>query len=242
MMLIMANAVLMGLKDYLDKDNTISPVNKFIVKSDPYFNFFIYMEFVLKAIAMGLSAGENGYFGDSWNHLDFFVVVTSAVNDIVPLIIGDQKGGGGMKALRSVRLMRPLKLLRTIPSIRVLLSTLLGSIGSLGGIMTVAMFFFLIFAILGVTLWKGKVHFRCYLTEFPENGEWELLPDFFELCSDVNSCPVDPVKSFCGSRFIQAQNGTTFNNPDLWIDTDFEEFNYGITNFDNVGSAFIAIF
>jgi hypothetical protein len=143
---------------------------------------------------------------------------------------------------RSVRLMRPLKLLRTIPSIRVLLSTLLGSIGSLGGIMTVAMFFFLIFAILGVTLWKGKVHFRCYLTEFPENGEWELLPDFFELCSDVNSCPVDPVKSFCGSRFIQAQNGTTFNNPDLWIDTDFEEFNYGITNFDNVGSAFIAIF
>lgn len=28
----------------------------------------------------------------------------------------------------------------------------------------------------------------------------------------------------------------------LWIDTNIEEFNFGITNFDNVGSAFLTIF
>jgi hypothetical protein len=156
--LILFNAVLMGLKDYLDKENK-TPINKFIKASDPYFNIFIYLEFILKATAIGLSFdAERGYFGDTWNWLDFFVVATSAVNDIVPLIIGDQGGGGGMKALRSVRLMRPLKLLRGIPSIRLLISTLLASVSSLGGIMGVAGFFFLIFAILGVTLWEGKIH------------------------------------------------------------------------------------
>lgn len=238
-MLIMANAILMGMKDYLDKDNTRSEVNKFIVKSDAYFNFFIYLEFVLKAIGMGLSMNDNGYFGDSWNWLDAFVVVTSAINDITPLILGDTQGGGGMKALRSVRLMRPLKLLRGIPSIRLLISTLLASVGSLGGIMTVAMFFFLIFAILGVTLWKGKIHYRCYLTEFPVDGEWELLPDYYQLCGSNNQCPSG---SFCGSRFVEFEKGTRFNDPDLWVDTNIEELNYGINNFDNIGSAFITIF
>lgn len=29
---------------------------------------------------------------------------------------------------------------------------------------------------------------------------------------------------------------------DLWSDTDIEELNFGITNFDNVGNAFLSIF
>ena len=188
----------MGCKDYLDSENT-TPINKFIKLSDPYFNFFIYLEFILKAIAMGLSSDEKGYFGDTWNWLDFFVVMVSAVNDILPLIVGDQGGGGGMKALRSVRLMRPLKLLRGIPSIRILISTLLSSVTSLGGIMGVAMFVFLIFAILGVTLWKGKIHYRCYLGDEPPEGlDWELTPELSDLCSSYSPCPSG---SFCGSRY-----------------------------------------
>jgi hypothetical protein len=200
------------------------------------------LEFLLKAITMGTSFGEKAYFGDTWNWLDFFVVVTSAVNDIMPLIFGDQGGGGGMKALRSVRLMRPLKLLRSVPSIRVLIQTLLASVGSLGGIMGVAGFFFLIFAILGVTLWKGKIHYRCYQTKFPVDGEWELTPDHTELCGSYAACPA---ASWCGSRFEQFnEDGTRypFNDPDLWVDTNIEELNYGITNFDDVASAFITIF
>lgn len=199
MALILLNAVLMGMKDYLDKENT-TPINKFIKFTDPFFNFFVYFEFVLKAIGMGLSFEERGFFGDSWNWLDFFVVLVTAANDILPLIMGDQGGGGGMKTLRSVRLMRPLKLLRGIPSIRILISTLLSSVGSLGGIMGVAMFVFLIFAILGVTLWDGKIHQRCYIGDGPPEGlDWVLNPDVTSLCSSSYSpCPEG---SFCGSRY-----------------------------------------
>ena len=52
----------MGLKDYMDKDDT-SPINQFIKAIDPLFNFFIYLEFVFKFIAMGFS-GRHSYLMD----------------------------------------------------------------------------------------------------------------------------------------------------------------------------------
>ena len=36
--------------------------------------------------------------------------------------------------------------------------------------------------------------------------------------------------------------GYYLKNPDLNVDTDIANLNYGITNFDNIGSAFLAIF
>jgi hypothetical protein len=66
---------------------------------------------------------------------------------------------------------------------KLLLSTLFESVLSLGGILGLAIFFFTIFAILGVALMEGKIHYRCYLTEKPVNGEWELAPDYPYLCS-----------------------------------------------------------
>ena len=50
---------------------------------------------------------------------------------------------------------------------KLLIGTLLSSVAQLGGIMGLAMFFFLIFAILGVSLWDGKIHNRCYETSCP---------------------------------------------------------------------------
>ena len=54
-----------------------------------------------------------------------------------------------------------------MPSMKLLIGTLLSSVSQLGGIMGLAMFFFLIFAILGVSLWDGKIHNRCYETSCP---------------------------------------------------------------------------
>jgi hypothetical protein len=99
-----------------------------------------------------------------------------------------------------------------MPSMRVLVGTLLASVISLGGIMALALFFFMIYAILGVSTWNGRVHYRCYETEWPlalppydhlnatelqnvtaaaiaENKltfqEWKLVPDDPHLCHKV---------------------------------------------------------
>ena len=101
---------------------------------------------------------------DGWNLLDFFVVLTTLFNQIIAAMPGMKDGNKGLSALRAFRLLRPLKLLTAMPSMKVLLSTLFESILSLGGILGLAIFFFVIFSILGVSIWNGKSHYRCYIT------------------------------------------------------------------------------
>ena len=72
--------------------------------------------------------------------------------------------------------------------------------------MGLAFFFFMIFAILGVSLLDGRTHWRCYQTELPDiNGVWKLVESDRSLCSaDSRICPDDPETkkpSFCGNRF-----------------------------------------
>lgn len=187
--------------------------------------------------------GFGSYLSDGWNWIDFFVVVSSASQQIIEAFhIGNGKSTA-LSALRAFRLLRPLKLLSSVPSLRMLLGTLINSVQSLGNIMGLACFFFTIFSILGVALLQGKIHYRCYDTPEPIDGEWKLTEGFEELCSEsYNQCPTG---SYCRSKF-EAYNPDgspyVFNNPDLWADTDFEAFNFGITQFDDVVSAFLTIF
>jgi hypothetical protein len=57
-----------------------------------------------------------------------------------------------------------------------LIRTLFDSVTSLGSVMALALFFFMIFAILGVSIWDGAIYYRCYTTEWPVDGVWELVP------------------------------------------------------------------
>jgi hypothetical protein len=247
--LIMVYSILLGMKCYdaqiPDEEKDLILANKLLNQIDPYFNIIIYTEFVLKVIAMGFVFGADGYMADGWNWIDFVVVASSFTDLVMSNLFGSSGGGKALAALRAFRLLRPLKLLTSIPSLRVLLRTLMESVQSLGGIMGLAMFFFTIFSILGVAIWSGKIHYRCYTTEAPVNGVWNVLEGYNNLCNPSNpdTCPTG---SFCGSRFEQFNEDNSrydFTDADyLGVDTDMEEFNYGLTNFDNIGSAFMTIF
>ena len=60
------------------------------------------------------------YLRESWNILDFIVVISSLLTEIPQM-----KSVSGM---RTLRLMRPLRSLTTMPSMRSLIQTLLGSV------------------------------------------------------------------------------------------------------------------
>jgi len=77
--------------------------------------------------------------------------------------------------------------------------------------MGLAIFFFMIFAILGVSLWDGSVHYRCYKTEWPDpiTGFWETVPGDEGLCSSVRSCAEG---YFCNSRYVAFAKGYLPNN------------------------------
>ena len=143
-----------------------------------------------------------------------------------------------MGSLRTFRLFRPLRTLTTLPSMKILLGTLISSVASLSGIMGLAVFFFLIFAILGISQWAGLTHYRCYTTEEPVNGDWILVEGDDAFCG-YRECPI----GYCGSMpHRNDTNGDLYAVDDLYRDTYVSSLNYGITNFNNLGNAFITIF
>lgn len=108
--------------------------------------------------------------------------------------------------------------------------------------MGLALFFYIIFAVLGITIWNGHIHFRCYETPGPINGEWKYVENGLICSKESNTCPEG---YFCRSKF-EAKNddGTPykFNDPYLWSDTNTEELFFGFNNFDNIGFALLTVF
>ena len=94
-----------------------------------------------------------------------------------------------MSGLRTFRIFRPLRSLNTMPSMKIFIGTLLSSLSHLGGILGLGIFFFMIFALLGVTLWEGISHYRCYHEPVPfADGTWNIVEEDTRLCSSLRSC------------------------------------------------------
>lgn len=158
---------------------------------------------------------------------------------------------GKIGAIRTFRLFRPLRSLSAIPSMKILMTTLLDSIRQLSYIIVLNLAFVLVFAVFGMSIWAGVLNYRCRLTRYPENGDWLADPNDMRACSPFQELSeAHHCKVACGSLFelrmpneqgIMTQyhvNASIAKNRD----TFFEEFNYGVTNFDNFGSAYLTIF
>ena len=156
--------------------------------TEPIFTTFFTLECIMKCISMGFILEKGCYLRDPWNWLDF-IVVTTALLTILPWM-------QNISGLRTFRLFRPLRSLSALPSMKILVGTLLNSIIQLGNIMALAMFFFGIFAILGISLWSGVFYQRCRLTETPVNGDWPVVPDDEQLCGGFREC-----EYACGSLY-----------------------------------------
>jgi hypothetical protein len=92
------------------------------------------------------------------------------------------------------------------------------------------------FAILGVSLWAGKLHYRCRETETPVNGDWKVVEKDIRVCGR-RECPVGT----CGSLVYAYDNWGNIT-VEIYRDTRIESLNYGVTNFDHLGHAFLTIF
>lgn len=229
--LIFLNSMFLGIKNYKDTDN-VTPINKFIESVEPFFSQVFLIECVTKVLAMGFIM----YLSEPWNVLDFLVVVTSVLESLPAM--------QNMSGLRTFRLFRPLRSLQTMPSMKLLIGTLLSSIKHLTGIMGLAIFFFMIYAILGVSLFDGRIHYRCYRTSEPNaDGTWDLIEGDKALCSSERECEVGFCRSLIQKSLESEQAGVqVLSYEDLWQHTSITELNYGITNFDNLFYAFLSIF
>ncbi|XP_069956879.1 muscle calcium channel subunit alpha-1 isoform X8 [Cherax quadricarinatus] len=182
------------------------------------------LECFMKIIAYGFVLHPGAYIRSVWNTLDFLIVVIGLVSGALDFLMQGEGGEAGfdVKALRAFRVLRPLRLVSGVPSLQVVLNSILKAMVPLLNIALLVMFVIIIYAIIGLELFSGALHFTCYNNE---TGNRMEVPH-----------PCD--------------NGTAgFNCSELnkdgqfWVCRDgWEGPNYGITNFDNFGLAMLTVF
>lgn len=214
MLLILLNCITMGMRfpnDEVDPTAT----TKFLMSTDMPFLFLYSIEMFSKIMALGFCLHKHSYLRGpkcAWNWLDFVVVSTGWAEVIFPAL-------SNYSALRAFRALRPLRTINRVPSMKILVATLLGTLRQLGDVCILCTFMFLLFAIVGLTLFQGLFHMQCHtkvVDPITSEVSWEWQVDVVcgyhecedgpEACQEVEQNPV-----------------------------------YGITHFDTVGAAFMAI-
>jgi len=116
------------------------------------------VEAFVKVISWGLFFGPHAYLNDAWNKLDGFLVTVSIVDLCFLLIKAD--GGeilGILRILRLLRALRPLRVINRAPKLKRVVQTLMDSLGSIGDTIMISSVVYLIFGILSVQLFAGKL-------------------------------------------------------------------------------------
>uniref|UniRef100_A0A3B5QTR6 Voltage-dependent T-type calcium channel subunit alpha-1H-like n=1 Tax=Xiphophorus maculatus TaxID=8083 RepID=A0A3B5QTR6_XIPMA len=234
---------------------------------DGIFAFFA-GEMVVKMVALGV-IGQKGYLGDTWNRLDFFIV-------IVGMLEYSLDGHNvSLSAIRTVRVLRPLRAINRVPSMRILVTLLLDTLPMLGNVLALCFFVFFIFGIVGVQLWAGLLRNRCFMgeddTDFVRRYNITFLNGYYQpegtddhpficsmerengmlRCSDVPRRRVGRTYCSLGPEEAHSETGLTVDGPVSCVNW-YQYYNQcqageinphkGAINFDNIGYAWIAIF
>jgi len=104
----------------------------------------------LKALMLG-DTGRESYMYDSWNYLDLLVLIVGYIN-----MFGEPKGP--LKMLRLLRAFRPLRMVNRLPGMKLVLVSLISACPALGNVCILLCSVFLIFSIIGVSLFSGKMY------------------------------------------------------------------------------------
>ncbi|XP_069005395.1 voltage-dependent T-type calcium channel subunit alpha-1I-like isoform X2 [Embiotoca jacksoni] len=157
-MVILLNCVTLGMYQPCENIDCTSDRCQILQAFDAFIYIFFALEMVVKMVALGIF-GHRCYLGDTWNRLDFFIVMAGMVEYSLDL------QNINLSAIRTVRVLRPLKAINRVPSMRILVNLLLDTLPMLGNVLLLCFFVFFIFGIIGVQLWAGLLRNRCYPEE-----------------------------------------------------------------------------
>ena len=155
---ILASAVLLAADSRIRSKSLVTP--EIVLYADYVFYGIFMMEFIMKVLDNGIAfEGPEAYFRKGWNWIDFVLLVAQSL---------DFLGVDGVKALRVLRVLRPLRSLRIlnkIEKLQLMIMAISQSVLDVLNVLFLWLFAFLIFGIIGMTLFSGRLH-RCSDSEF----------------------------------------------------------------------------
>uniref|UniRef100_A0AAQ4PKN1 Voltage-dependent calcium channel alpha-1 subunit IQ domain-containing protein n=1 Tax=Gasterosteus aculeatus aculeatus TaxID=481459 RepID=A0AAQ4PKN1_GASAC len=205
---ITANCVVLALEQHLPGEDK-TPMAKRLEKTEPYFIGIFCFEAGIKLLALGFVFHKGSYLRNGWNVMDFIVVLsgilaTAGAHMNIPV---------DLRTLRAVRVLRPLKLVSGIPSLQIVLKSIMKAMIPLLQIGLLLFFAILMFAIIGLEFYSGKLHQTCLPSDALLGTPLAKIGARLRKCPDMYDCN------------------------DTWIGP-----NDGITQFDNILFAVLTVF
>uniref|UniRef100_A0A672LTQ9 Voltage-dependent L-type calcium channel subunit alpha n=1 Tax=Sinocyclocheilus grahami TaxID=75366 RepID=A0A672LTQ9_SINGR len=224
---IFANCVALGVSKPFPEDDS-NATNHDLEQVEYVFLIIFTIETFLKILAYGLVMHPSSYIRNGWNLLDFVIVIVglfSVVLETATHKSGEttshtpgKPGGLDVKALRAFRVLRPLRLVSGVPSLQIVLNSIMKAMVPLLHISLLVLFVIIIYAIIGLELFIGRMHHTCYFI------------------GTDNYADDDPVPcAYAGHGRQCAANGSECRGK-------WDGPNGGITNFDNFFFAMLTVF
>uniref|UniRef100_A0A6Q2YWI8 Voltage-dependent L-type calcium channel subunit alpha n=1 Tax=Esox lucius TaxID=8010 RepID=A0A6Q2YWI8_ESOLU len=232
LMTIFANCVALAVYIPFPEDDS-NATNSNLERVEYLFLIIFTVEAFLKVIAYGLLFHPNAYLRNGWNLLDFIIVVVGLFSAILEQAtkvdggtpIGGKAAGFDVKALRAFRVLRPLRLVSGVPSLQVVLNSIIKAMVPLLHIALLVLFVIIIYAIIGLELFMGKMHRTCFF--YREGYPYHRGPMVEE--KPAPCAPNGAHGRHCTQNSTQCMMG-------------WEGPNDGITNFDNFAFAMLTVF
>ncbi|XP_073801638.1 voltage-dependent L-type calcium channel subunit alpha-1C isoform X35 [Danio rerio] len=230
LMTIFANCVALAVYIPFPEDDS-NATNSNLERVEYLFLIIFTVEAFLKVIAYGLLCHPNAYLRNGWNLLDFIIVVVGLFSAILEQAtkgdggtsMGGKAAGFDVKALRAFRVLRPLRLVSGVPSLQVVLNSIIKAMVPLLHIALLVLFVIIIYAIIGLELFMGKMHRTCFFYKDGHKGH----------IAEEKPAPCAP--SSAHGRHCSPPNITQCM-------MGWEGPNDGITNFDNFAFAMLTVF
>ena len=210
LLIIIKNCILLFIFDEIGKEVEL------------YFLIFYLLEAILKIFGHTFFISKNAYIRDYWNILDFIVVIIGIITLIIENVT-QYETLTGIILLRYFLILRPFKIFKRLKNLKKVAAEFAFIIISLIEGVLFLFFFLLIFAIMGLQMWRGLFKKRCmnlnYGYFFPKKNNANYMCYSDRDCSHLNTF---------GEKYICAKD---FINP-----------NSNIINFDNIFHSLITTF
>ncbi|XP_063043725.1 sodium channel protein type 4 subunit alpha B-like [Engraulis encrasicolus] len=251
MFTILANCVFMTMSDPPPWSKTVEYV----------FTGIYTFEATTKVLSRGFCVGDFTFLRDPWNWLDFMVISMAYLTEFVDL--------GNVSALRTFRVLRALKTITVIPGLKTIVGALIQSVKKLRDVMILTVFCLAVFALVGLQLFMGNLRQKCVLWP-PKN--WTHILEEDPYADSITPTPLYPTygptadyndttnSTFDFQAYISNREHHYFldgaldpllcgNSSDAGVCPDGytclkagDNPNYGYTNYDSFGWAFLALF
>ncbi|XP_063063682.1 calcium channel, voltage-dependent, L type, alpha 1F subunit [Engraulis encrasicolus] len=227
---IFANCVALGVSKPFPEDDS-NATNHDLEQVEYVFLIIFTIETFLKILAYGLVMHPSSYIRNGWNLLDFVIVIVGLFSVVLETVthkphgeaasthhVPGKPGGLDVKALRAFRVLRPLRLVSGVPSLQIVLNSIMKAMVPLLHISLLVLFVIIIYAIIGLELFIGRMHRTCFFIGTEDYADDDPLPCAF--AGHGRHCMVNG--SECRGKWDGPNNG--------------------ITNFDNFFFAMLTVF